>query len=92
MNSEIVQTQSWRYKTIVVIKRQQQSTTSNKLGDNCELLLWLLPGLLLFVSADVSCVFSLIKGRRWPYGRRFCSPGVNNSFEESFVLSKRVSK
>jgi len=25
MNPEIVQTQSWRYKTIVVIKRQQQT-------------------------------------------------------------------
>jgi len=30
MNAEIVQTQSWRYKTIVVIKRQQQTTISNK--------------------------------------------------------------
>jgi len=30
MNPEIVQTQSWRYKTIVVIKRQQQTTISNK--------------------------------------------------------------
>jgi len=29
MNPEIVQTQSWRYKTIVVIKRQQQTTLSN---------------------------------------------------------------
>ena len=26
MKPEIVQTQSWRYKTIVVIKRQQQTT------------------------------------------------------------------
>jgi len=31
MNPEIVQTQSCRYKTIVVIKRQQQTTISNKL-------------------------------------------------------------
>jgi len=30
MNPEIVQSQSWRYKTIVVIKRQQQTTISNK--------------------------------------------------------------
>jgi len=30
LNSEVVQTQSWRYKTIVVIKRQQQTTISNK--------------------------------------------------------------
>jgi len=28
--SEIVQTQSWRYKTIVGIKQQQQTTTSKK--------------------------------------------------------------
>jgi len=28
MKAEIVQTQSWRYKTIAVIKRQQQTTTS----------------------------------------------------------------
>jgi len=27
---EIVETQSWRYKTIVVIKRQQQSTISTR--------------------------------------------------------------
>jgi len=31
MKAEIVQTQSWRYKTIVVIKRQQQTTISNKI-------------------------------------------------------------
>jgi len=31
MNPEIVQTQSWRYKTIAVIKRQQQTTMSNKI-------------------------------------------------------------
>ena len=30
MNPEIVQSQSWRYKTIVVIKRQQQTIISNK--------------------------------------------------------------
>jgi len=30
MKPEIVQTQSWRYKTMVVIKRQQQTTISNK--------------------------------------------------------------
>jgi len=30
MNPEIVQSQSWRYKTIVVIKGQQQTTTLNK--------------------------------------------------------------
>jgi len=30
MKPEIIQTQSWRYKTIVVIKRQQQTTISNK--------------------------------------------------------------
>jgi len=30
MNPEIVQTQAWRYKAIVVIKRQQQTTISNK--------------------------------------------------------------
>ena len=29
MNPEIVQTQSWCYKTIVVIKRQQQTTLAN---------------------------------------------------------------
>ena len=28
MKSELVQTQSWRYKTIVVIKHQQQTTIS----------------------------------------------------------------
>jgi len=28
MNPEIVQTRSWRYKTIVVIERQQQTTIS----------------------------------------------------------------
>ena len=28
MKAEIVQTQSWRYKTIVVIKRQEQTTIS----------------------------------------------------------------
>ena len=30
MKPEIVQTQVWRYKTIVVIKRQQQTTISKK--------------------------------------------------------------
>jgi len=30
MKPEIVQTQSWRYKTIAVIKCQQQNTTSKK--------------------------------------------------------------
>jgi len=30
MEPEIVEIQSWRYKTIVVIKRQQQTTISNK--------------------------------------------------------------
>jgi len=30
MKPEIVQTQSWRYKTIAVIKRQQQTTISKK--------------------------------------------------------------
>jgi len=30
MKLEIVQTQSWRYKTNVVIKRQQQTTISKK--------------------------------------------------------------
>jgi len=30
MKPEIVEIPSWRYKTIVVIKRQQQTTTSNK--------------------------------------------------------------
>jgi len=30
MKPEIVQTQSWRYKTIVGIKRQQQTAISNK--------------------------------------------------------------
>jgi len=34
MNPEIVQSQSWRYKTIVVIKRQQQTTISNKQREN----------------------------------------------------------
>jgi len=29
VNAEIVQTPSWRYKTIVVIKRQQQTAISN---------------------------------------------------------------
>jgi len=29
MNPEIVEIQSWRYKTIVVKKRQQQTTISN---------------------------------------------------------------
>jgi len=29
MTPEIVEIQSWRYKTIVVIKRQQQTTISN---------------------------------------------------------------
>jgi len=31
MNPEIVEIPSWRYKTIVVIKRRQQTTISNKL-------------------------------------------------------------
>ena len=30
MKPEIVEIQSWRYKTIVVIKRQRQTTISNK--------------------------------------------------------------
>jgi len=30
MELEIVETQSWRYKTTAVIKRQQQTTISNK--------------------------------------------------------------
>jgi len=30
MKPEIVEIQSWCYKTIVVIKRQQQTTISNK--------------------------------------------------------------
>jgi len=30
MKPEIVEIQSWRYKTNVVIKRQQQTTISNK--------------------------------------------------------------
>ena len=30
MKAEFVQTQSWRYKTTVVIKRQQQTTISKK--------------------------------------------------------------
>ena len=30
MKPEIVEIQSWRYKTIVVTKRQQQTTISNK--------------------------------------------------------------
>jgi len=30
MKPEIVEIQSWRYKTIVVIKRQQQTTISKK--------------------------------------------------------------
>ena len=34
MKPEIVEIQSWRYKTIVVIKRQQQTTISNKVGLN----------------------------------------------------------
>jgi len=33
---EIVQTQSWRYKTIVVIKRQQQTTISQKVEVSME--------------------------------------------------------
>jgi len=34
MKLEIVQTQSWRYKTNVVIKRQQQTTISKKKQKN----------------------------------------------------------
>ena len=30
MKPEIVEIQSWRYKTIAVMKRQQQTTISNK--------------------------------------------------------------
>jgi len=37
--------QSWRYKTVVVIKRQQQTTISNKhsgrCGVGCSLPLWI---------------------------------------------------
>jgi len=32
MNAEVVQTQSWRYRTIVVVKRQQQTTISYPSG------------------------------------------------------------
>jgi len=54
MNPEIVHTQSWRYKTIVVIKRQQQTTISNKVPQvsfdvNCHSIL-LCPNLKWFPS------------------------------------------
>jgi len=49
MKPEIIQLQSWRYKTIVVIKHQQQTTISKKKfktsashmkqNSNCEVLL-----------------------------------------------------
>jgi len=37
MKPEIIEIQSWHYKTIVVIKRQQQTTISNKHAASAEL-------------------------------------------------------
>ena len=69
MKPEIVQTQSWRYKTIVVIKRQHQTTISNKQTK----LVWacLLHVSLPFVRVLLDVVFQLIKAelKQWLIGQ-----------------------
>jgi len=69
MNPEIVEIPSWRYKTIVVIKRRQQTTISNK-------LMWasLLHVGLLFVLVSLDVMFQLIKAelKQWLIGQWCC--------------------
>ena len=65
LKAEIVQTQSWRYKTVVVIKRQQQTTISNK-----QVTFWEDSGRSkkLFLTAPLLvCLAFAIAYLRWPY-------------------------
>jgi len=65
MKADIVQTQSWRYKTIVVIKRQQQTTISHKLFDTrslhyCIQAVCLVFRYLLQIKHSAFCVHFLV--------------------------------
>jgi len=52
MKPEIVEIQSWRYKTIVVIKRQQQTTISNKQSFIAHLFSSMIECIKAWFSAD----------------------------------------